>query len=47
MASLTMFDDELKNISGFFSMFLPSKNGNFGNRLCLGEEDLQTVTNMC
>jgi hypothetical protein len=28
-------------------MFLPSKNGNFGNRLCLGEEDLQTVTNMC
>lgn len=47
LASLAMFDDELKNRSGFFSMFLPSKNGSFGNRLFLEEEDMETVTNMC
>lgn len=47
LTNLVLFDVELKNLSGFFSMFMPSQDGDFSNRLFLNEEELKTVSDMC
>lgn len=47
LTNLILFDVDLKNISGFFSMFMPSYSGEFNNRLILGEEELETVSEIC
>lgn len=45
--NLSLFDVELRNLSGFFSMFMPSNNGDFKNRLFLNEEEMETVSELC
>lgn len=47
LTNLILFDVDLKNISGFFSMFMPSYSGEFNNRLILGEEEMETVSEIC
>ena len=45
--NLILFDVELRNLSGFFSMFMPSNKGEFRNRLFLNEEEMETVSDLC
>ncbi len=45
--NLILFDVELRNLSGFFSMFMPSNKGDFKNRLFLNEEEMETVSELC
>ena len=47
LTNLVLFDVELKNLSGFFSMFMPSNNGDFTNRLYLEKEEMETVSELC
>lgn len=45
--NLILFDVELKTLSGFFQMFMPSNKGGFKNRLFLTEDELATVSEIC
>lgn len=47
LTNLILFDVELKNLTGFFSMFMPSPMGGFKNRLVLNEEEMETVSSLC
>lgn len=47
LTNLILFDVELKNLSGFFAMFMPSYSGSFSNRLYLDETQMATVSNLC
>lgn len=47
LSNLILFDVELKNLPGFFAMFMPSQSDSFPNRLYLNEEELQSISNLC
>ena len=47
LTNLILFDVEIKNLSGFFSMFMPSHGGEFANRLYLNEEEMKKVSELC
>lgn len=47
LTNLILFDINLKNLSGFFSMFAPSPINAFANRLFLNEDELATVSDLC
>ena len=47
LTNLILFDVEIKNQSGFFSMFMPSCSGEFANRLFLNENEMEKVSNLC
>lgn len=47
LTNLILFDVELKNLSGFFAMFMPSHSGEFANRLFLNEEEMKTASEIC
>lgn len=47
ITNLILFDIDLKDLSGFFSMFIPSHTGSFANRLFLNEDEMTFVSSLC